>query len=85
MNVTWILIGIIIGLFFVLGYVVFGVIRNENRRRKWISTTEVGDVCNISSPENRLKNVKIVNISDKNIVTVELKVSKRWVYPPNKK
>jgi hypothetical protein len=81
---TWILSGVIVILFIVLFYIVFKVFKSENRRIKWIDNVGIGDTCRLSLTENNINDAKIVNISNDNIITVEFKINKRWIYPPKK-
>jgi hypothetical protein len=80
----WILSGVIVILFIVLFYIVFKVFKSENRRIKWIDNVGIGDTCRLSLTENNINDAKIVNISNDNIITVEFKINKRWIYPPKK-
>jgi hypothetical protein len=77
----------IIAILFIIGVVVFitlSIRKTEKGRRNWIKTAKLGDLCHVSSiSDGHLENVEIVEMDDEYVV-VEVKVKKRWAYPPNK-
>lgn len=80
--VNIIIIGIILSLLISIGVFMFLVIRNEIKKKKWIKIIKPGDTCKIVtiSDTTVLNKCKITKVSDDD-VTVELTLSKRWIYP----
>lgn len=66
-------------------FILLAIRKTENRRRKWFKTTKVGDACRISAVgDSHLNNVKITSF-DGDYATVEVRIKKRWLYPPENK
>ena len=71
------------GLFSMAFYVVFMLIKNEIKKKKWLPTMKVGDEVNFSTINNNV-NAVITDLnptSDEDIVEVKVLVSKKSLYP----
>ena len=66
---------------FILIYLVY---TNEKLKKDWIKTLQIGDTCRIAKNHNfHTTNYKIIKIN-KNNVSIEINIDKRWIYPPKK-
>ena len=80
----WLAIITVCLVIFVISYVLVSVYKTENKRKKWIKTIKLGDTCNVSTVgDSHLENVEIVELDDEYAV-LEVRVKKRWLYPPEK-
>jgi hypothetical protein len=68
---------------FGIGYILLKVYKNEKKRKSWIKNIKPGDTCRISiSNDSHIFNkCEIMDIYEDKI-TVEITISKRWIYPP---
>ena len=58
--------------------------KNETARKDWFKTVRLGDCCSVVSIDNTVyNNVEITEMDDE-FITIEVKVRKRWIYPPKK-
>jgi len=85
MNLSTILFILFVFCILLLGYIVISILKTEKKKKEFVKHIKVGDNCKLSviNGSQVLNSFEVIEIDDDNI-TVQLKVSKRWVYPVDK-
>ena len=85
MDVATVLFILFIFCILLLGYVVVSVLKSDKKKKEFVKHIKVGDNCKLTviNGSQVLNSFEVIEIDDDDNVTVQLKVSKRWVYPPD--